>query len=112
MRRHQDCVPGLNQEHSVTTDVSSLADILRGEDTNIAISNGDPQDKGNHIAASTKNAVNRAKKEEYMINRDLKLIDTFVKKVCSGLKKVGDTCKPLEEEAFRVLENLLGEWKI
>lgn len=48
----------------MTTDVSSLADILRGEDTNTAISDGDPQDRGNHIAATTKNAVNRAKKEE------------------------------------------------
>ena len=112
MRRHQDCVPGLNQEHSVTTDVGSLADILRGEDTNTAISDGDPQDRGNHIAASTKNAVNRAKKEEHTINKDLKLVDTFVKKVCSGLKKVGDTCKPLEEEAFRVPENLPDERKM
>lgn len=39
-------------------------------------------------------------------------MDTFVKKVCSGLNKVGDTCKPLEEEAFRVPENLPDERKM
>lgn len=68
-------------------EVSSLTNILRGKDTNIAINNNNPQDKSNYIAASIKNAVNQAKKEEHMINKDLKLVDTFVKKVCFSLKK-------------------------
>ena len=56
--------------------------------------------------------MNRAKQEEHTINKDLKLVDTFVNKVCSGLKKVGNTCKPLEEEALRVPENLPNKRKM
>ena len=46
IRRHQDCLPGLNQEHSVTTNIGSLANILKEEDTNTAMSDSDPQAKG------------------------------------------------------------------
>ena len=112
MRRHEDCLPGSNQEHSAATGVGTLASFLREEDINTTISDGDPRDRGDYIAASTENAVNREKKEEHTINEDLKLVDTFVNKVRSGLKEVGGTCKPLEDEALRVPENLPDERKI
>lgn len=76
------------------------------------MSDGDPQDRGDHIATSTENPVNWDKKEEHTINEDLKLVGMFVNKVRSGLKEVGDTCKPLEEGALRVPENLPDEWKM
>lgn len=47
-----------------------------------------------------------------MINKDFKLVETFVKKVFSGLKKVGNTCKLLEEEVFRIPKNLFNKLKM
>lgn len=56
--------------------------------------------------------MNQAKKEKYTINKDFKLVDTFVKYVCSDLKKVGNTCKSLEEKIWRVPENLSDKQKM
>lgn len=92
--------------------VSCLSNILRKKDTNIAISNGNPQKMGNHIAANTKNAVNQAKKEEYTIYKDPKLVNIFVKKMCPGLRKIDNTCKPFDKKAFKVLKILLNKQKM
>lgn len=62
----------------MTRDMSNLANILRKKDTNIIINNSDLQNRGIDIVASIKNAMNQAKNEEYMINKDLKVVDTFV----------------------------------